>query len=73
MPNRARSKRDMALAIISKAQHARPNDRGKTDDLRLQFSRASMDVTARLRLRSSGTSTRGSASGEVFVALRLLM
>src|SRR5436309_6874384 len=44
-PNRARSYRDVAVAIISMAQHARPNCNGQIDDFRPQLYRPSMDVT----------------------------
>ena len=69
MPNRAMSKRDIALAIISKAQQASPNESGHTADLRPQLMSASTEVTARLRRRSSGTSMSGSAIGSVLFAL----
>ena len=70
MPNRAISNLDIALAIISKAQQARPKDRGHTADFRPQFTSASTDVIARLRSRSSGTSMIGDASASVWVSLR---
>ena len=72
MPNREMSKRDMALAIISNAQHASPNERGHTADLRPQLTRVSMEVMARLRCRSSGISRTGSGNASVWVALRSL-
>ena len=46
MPNLARSNLDIALAIISKAQHARPKDKGQTADFLPQFIRASTDEGA---------------------------
>ena len=52
IPNRLMSKRDIALAIISNAQHASPNDSGHTADFLPQFTRASTDVTAKFRCRS---------------------
>ena len=73
IPNRAMSKRDIALAIISNAQHASPNESGHTADFLPQFTSASMDVTAMLRSRSSGTSITGSASACVCVAFMWLM
>ena len=62
----------MELAIISKAQQARPNDSGHTDDFLPQLSRASIEVMATLRFSSSGTSSRGSGSASVRVDFRLL-
>ena len=44
MPSRSTSKRDANVAIISMAQHARPNDTGHTDDLRAQLRNASAAV-----------------------------
>ena len=69
MPKRDMSKRDIALAIISKAQHARPNVSGHTADFRPQLMSASIDVTARFRFRSSGTSSTLSAMACVCVAM----
>ena len=66
------SKRDMALAIISNAQQARPKVSGHTADFLPQLIRASIEVTVRLRLRSSGTSSTLSAIAWVWVAIRLL-
>ena len=60
IPKRAMSKRPMALAIISKAQHARPKATGHSAPLRPQLSRASTDVTMMLRSRSPGTWISGS-------------
>ena len=37
MPKRSTSKRDANVAIISIAQHARPNVTGQIDDLRAQL------------------------------------
>ena len=39
MPRRSTSKRDAKVAIISMAQHARPNVTGHTDDLRAQLKK----------------------------------
>ena len=39
MPRRSTSKRDANVAIISIAQHARPNVTGHTDDLRAQLKK----------------------------------
>ena len=69
IPKRATSKRDMAEAIISKTQQARPNATGQTAERRPQFRRASTDVTAMLPLRSEGTSMIG--SGKASWALHL--
>src|SRR5439155_21519163 len=44
MPNRSTSKRDANVAIISIAQHARPNVTGQIDDLRAQLKILSVDV-----------------------------
>src|SRR5580765_8357607 len=44
MPRRSTSKRDAKVAIISMAQHARPNVTGQTDDFRAQFRNASATV-----------------------------
>src|ERR1041385_635618 len=44
MPRRSTSKREQNVAIISIAQHARPNVTGHTDDLRAQFRNASAAV-----------------------------
>jgi hypothetical protein len=68
MPNLAKSNLDIALAIISKAQHANPKDNGQTDDLRPQFINASTDVMAKFRFKSSGTSINGSCSGALLEA-----
>ena len=65
MPNRDMSNRGQSRSpIISNAQHASPKDRGNTEDLRPQLSMASIEVTARLRFRSSGTSTIDEGLGE---------
>ena len=66
MPKRDISNRDMALAIISKAQHASPKVSGQTADFLPQLRSASTDVTARLRWSSSGTSITGLAIGRVW-------
>ena len=55
MPKRAMSNRPMAVAIISKAQQAKPNVTGHRADFLLQLIKASTDVTTRLPFRSSGT------------------
>src|SRR5437868_12457774 len=47
-PNRAMSKRDADAAIISIAQHARPNPIGQIDDSRAQFRTRSMLVVMKL-------------------------
>src|SRR4029077_19136455 len=47
-PKRAISKRDAEAAIISMAQHARPNPIGQIDDSRAQFSTRSMLVVMKL-------------------------
>src|SRR6476661_4251310 len=44
MPSRSTSKRDAKVAIISMAQHARPNVTGQTDDFRAQLKNASAAV-----------------------------
>src|SRR5688572_1098032 len=44
IPRRSTSKRDANVAIISIAQHARPNVTGHTDDFRAQFRNASATV-----------------------------
>src|SRR2546428_11267842 len=44
MPKRSTSKRDANVAIISIAQHARPNVTGHIDDLRAQLKIFSVDV-----------------------------
>src|SRR5439155_23938867 len=44
MPSRSTSKREQKVAIISMAQHARPNVTGHTDDLRAQLRNASAAV-----------------------------
>ena len=64
---------DMALAIISNAQHASPNVSGQTADFLPQFRSASTDVTARLRWSSSGTSIMGLAIGRVWEAFSSLI
>ena len=70
MPKRAMSHLDMALAIISKAQQARPKESGHSDALLPQFRTVSMVVTAKFRFSPMGTSSIGSANGPVCVALR---
>src|SRR6266545_7301726 len=47
-PNRAMSYRDADAAIISIAQHARPNPIGQIDDSRAQFNMRSMLVVMKL-------------------------
>src|SRR5438067_6093086 len=47
-PNRAMSKRDAEAAIISMAQHARPNPIGQIDDSRAQLRIRSMLVVMKL-------------------------
>src|SRR6476661_13299 len=47
-PKRAMSKRDAEAAIISIAQHARPNPIGQIDDSRAQFRTRSMLVVMKL-------------------------
>src|SRR3954453_18228708 len=47
-PNRAMSKRDADAAIISIAQHARPNPIGQIDDSRAQLRTRSMLVVMKL-------------------------
>src|SRR5882672_1344792 len=47
-PNRAMSYRDAEAAIISIAQHARPNPIGQMDDSRAQLSTRSMLVVMKL-------------------------
>src|SRR6185295_7809312 len=47
MPRRSTSNRDAKVAIISMAQHARPNVTGHTDDLRAQFRKASTGAVTR--------------------------
>src|SRR5574341_608765 len=44
MPKRSTSKRDANVAIISIAQHARPNVTGQIDDLRAQLKIFSVEV-----------------------------
>src|SRR5204863_8635530 len=44
IPNRSTSKRDAKVAIISIAQHARPNVTGQIDDFRAQLKILSVDV-----------------------------
>src|SRR5580765_660386 len=44
MPSRSTSKREAKVAIISIAQHARPNVTGQTDDLRAQLKKPSATV-----------------------------
>src|SRR5213083_738855 len=44
MPKRSTSNRDANVAIISIAQHARPNVTGQIDDLRAQLKIFSVDV-----------------------------
>src|SRR5919198_2305264 len=44
IPNRSTSNRDANVAIISIAQHARPNVTGQIDDLRAQLKIFSVDV-----------------------------
>ena len=72
IPKREMSKRPIAVAIISKAQQARPKETGHSADLRLQLTRASTEVTSRLRFRSSGTSMDGVAMGDWEAAMRSL-
>src|SRR4051794_28155735 len=43
-PNRAKSYRAMVVAIISIAQHAKPNCKGQTEFLRPQLYNSSRDV-----------------------------
>src|SRR5215475_2443163 len=45
IPKRSTSKRDANVAIISMAQHARPNVTGQIDDFRAQLKIFSVDVT----------------------------
>ena len=47
-PKRAMSNREADAAIISMAQHARPNPIGQMDDSRAQFSTRSMLVVMKL-------------------------
>src|SRR6185503_4660751 len=47
MPSRSTSNRDANVAIISIAQHARPNVTGHTDDLRAQLRNASAGAVTR--------------------------
>ncbi len=49
-PNRAMSNRGPPAAIISMAQHARPNPIGQSDDCRAQLSTASTLVVMMLSL-----------------------
>ena len=72
MPKREMSKRDIALAIISKAQQASPKESGHTADFLPQPMSASTEVTARLRFRSSDTSMPGTEIASVWVALSSL-
>src|ERR1051325_3149616 len=44
IPRRSTSNREAKVAIISMAQHARPNVTGHTDDFRAQFRNASAAV-----------------------------
>src|SRR6266481_1295222 len=44
IPKRSTSKRDAKVAIISMAQHARPNVTGQIDDFRAQLKILSVDV-----------------------------
>jgi hypothetical protein len=44
MPRRSTSKREAKVAIISMAQHARPNVTGHTEDFRAQFRNPSANV-----------------------------
>src|SRR5262245_8365182 len=44
MPRRSTSKREANVAIISIAQHARPNVTGQPDDFRAQLRKASATV-----------------------------
>src|SRR5437667_12719227 len=44
IPKRSTSKREANVAIISIAQHARPNVTGQIDDLRAQLKILSVDV-----------------------------
>src|SRR5919198_6163017 len=44
MPKRSTSKREAKVAIISMAQHARPNVTGQIDDFRAQLKIFSVDV-----------------------------
>src|SRR3989442_4169133 len=44
MPKRSTSKRDANVAIISIAQHARPNVTGQIEDLRAQLKILSVEV-----------------------------
>src|SRR3954469_23528079 len=44
MPSRSTSKRDANVAIISMAQHARPNETGQHDDVRAQLKKPSATV-----------------------------
>src|SRR5262245_34179090 len=46
MPRRSTSKRDANVAIISIAQHARPNETGHTDDFRAQLKKPSATVVS---------------------------
>ena len=72
MPNREMSNRDMALAIISKAQQASPKDRGHTADFLPQPISASMEVTARFCFRSSDTLMPGTGIASVCVSFSSL-
>src|SRR4030095_16702547 len=47
IPSRSTSKRDANVAIISIAQHARPNVTGQTEDFRAQFRNASAGAVTR--------------------------
>src|SRR5437660_8468633 len=75
-PNRAISKREADAAIISIAQHARPNPIGQIDDSRAQLSTRSMLVVMKLSsnrwsMRPMRTSVSFSALGDVIVAIEV--
>ena len=72
IPNRAMSKRPIAVAIISKAQQAKPKETGHRADLRPQLTRASTEVTSRFCFRSSGTARDGVSRGAAATARRSL-
>ena len=55
MPKREMSNRDIAEAIISKTQQARPNATGHVAERRPQWRSASTEVTATLEATLSGT------------------
>src|ERR1051325_7933372 len=63
-PKRATSKRDALIAIISMAQHARPNVTGHSDDSRAQSSR-------RLRMKPGAPDLAG-VSEDVLIANQVL-